>query len=160
MPTNKNYIPWEKTQHTRKKTVILPFYYDIYQNDLTQFKSYLYQIYNDQKFTFKLTFEFSFLLVLSEDARIVSESEKKKNPELKKYKYKLMYNLFYPSTNTRLDSFENPVVVDNKNDIESIISKVKKEDLIEKVTIKVANNSAWKFYKILGIAFIYMKCQI
>ncbi len=153
MPVNKNYIPWEKTQHTRKKTVFLPFNYDIYKNDLTQFKSYLYQIYNDQKFTFKLTFEFSFLLVLSEDARIVSESEKKKNPELKKYKYKLMYNLFYPSTNTRLDSFENPVVVDNKNDIESIISKVKKEDLIEKVTRQVANNSAWKFYKFLGIAF-------
>jgi len=153
MPVNKNYIPWEKTQHTRKKTVFLPFNYDIYKNDLTQFKSYLYQIYNDQKFTFKLTFEFSFLLVLSEDARIVSESEKKKNPELKKYKYKLMYNLFYPSTNTRLDSFENPVVVDNKNDIESIISKVKKEDLIEKVTTKVANNSAWQFYKFLGIAF-------
>ncbi len=157
MPVNKNYIPWEKTQHTRKKTVFLPFNYDIYKNDLTQFKSYLYQIYNDQKFTFKLTFEFSFLLVLSEDARIVSESEKKKNPELKKYKYKLMYNLFYPSTNTRLDSFENPVVVDNKNDIESIISKVKKEDLIEKVTRQVANNSAWKFYKFLGIAFhIYL----
>jgi len=153
MPANKNYIPWEKTQHTRKKTVFLPFNYDIYKNDLTQFKSYLYQIYNDQKFTFKLTFEFSFLLVLSEDARIVSESEKKKNPELKKYKYKLMYNLFYPSTNTRLESFENPVVVDNKNDIESIISKVKKEDLIEKVTTKVATDSAWQFYKFLGIAF-------
>ena len=67
--------------------------------------------------------------------------------------YKLKYNLFYPSTNTRLDSFENPVVVDNKNDIERIISKVEKEDLIEKITRQVANNSAWKFYKFLGIAF-------
>ena len=65
----------------------------------------------------------------------------------------MKYNLFYPSTNTRLDSFENPVVVDNKNDIERIIAKVEKEDLIEKVTRQVANNSAWKFYKFLGIAF-------
>ena len=44
MPTNKNYIPWEKTQHTRKKTVFLPFNYDIYNGDLTQFRNYLYQI--------------------------------------------------------------------------------------------------------------------
>ena len=128
-----------------KSTWIKPFNYDIYQNDLTQFKNYLYQIYNDQKFTFKLTFEFSFLLVLTEDARMISAVDRKGNPELKKYMYKLKYNLFYPSTNTRLDSFENPVVVDNKNDIESIICKVEKEDLIEKVTRQVANNSAWKF---------------
>ena len=153
MPANKNYMPWEKTEHTRKKTVFLPFNYDIYTHDLSQFKNYLYQIYNDQKFTFKLTFEFSFLLVLTEDARIIGASERTQNPELKKYMYKLKYNLFYPSTNTRLDSFENPVVVDNKNDIKSIISKVQKEDLIEKITRQVANNSAWKFYKFLGIAF-------
>ncbi len=68
MPTNTNYIPWEKTQHTRKKTVFLPFNYDIYQNDLSQFRNYLYQIYNYKKFAYKLTFEFSFLLVLTEDA--------------------------------------------------------------------------------------------
>ncbi len=37
--------------------------------------------------------------------------------------------------------------------IDSIISKVKKEDLIEKVTTKVATDSAWQFYKFLGIAF-------
>ena len=101
MPANKNYMPWEKTEHTRKKTVFLPFNYDIYQNDLSQFKNYLYQIYNDQKFTFKLTFEFSFLLVLSEDARIIGASERKGNPELEKYIYRLRYQLFYPSTNTR-----------------------------------------------------------
>ena len=54
MPANKNYMPWEKTEHTRKKTVFLPFNYDIYTHDLSQFKNYLYQIYNDQKFTFKI----------------------------------------------------------------------------------------------------------
>ena len=152
MPANKNYIPWEKTEHTRKKTVFLPFNYDIYQNDLSQFRNYLYQIYNDQKFTYKLTFEFSFILVLDEDYREIGEKEKK-NPKLRRFNYRLRYNLFYPSTNTRLESFENPVVVDNKNDIERIIAKVEKEDLIEKLTKQVANNSAWKFYKFLGITF-------
>ena len=71
----------------------------------------------------------------------------------KKYIYRLRYQLFYPSTNTRLESFEKPVVVDNKKDIERIIATVEKEDLIEKLTRQVANNSAWKIYKFLGIAF-------
>ena len=68
-PRNKNYIPWEKTEHKRKKTVFLPFNYDIYTRNLDEFKKYLYEIYNDQKFTFKITFEFSYLLVLAEDKR-------------------------------------------------------------------------------------------
>ncbi len=72
MPANKNYMPWEKTQHTRKKTVFLPFNYEIYQNDLSQFRNYLYQIYNEQKFTYKITFEFSFLSVLSEDSLLLN----------------------------------------------------------------------------------------
>ena len=67
-----------KDRTHKKETVFLPFNYDIYQNDLSQFRNYLYQLYNDQKFTFKLTFEFSFLLVLSEDSRTVSESDRSK----------------------------------------------------------------------------------
>ena len=126
MPANRNYIPWENTEHKRKKTVFLPFNYDIYEHDLSQFRNYLYQIYNEQKFTYKLTFEFSFLLVLNENYREIGEKEKKK-PELKRFNYRLRYNLFYPSTNTRLESFDNPVVVDNKNDIERIIAKLKKK---------------------------------
>ena len=61
-PTDKNYVPWEKTEHSRKKTLYLPFEYDIYNKDLSQFKNYLLKIYNDQKFTFKLTFEFFILI--------------------------------------------------------------------------------------------------
>ena len=41
--------------------------------------------------------------------------------------YKLKYNLFYPSTNTRLDSFENPVVVDNKMILKVLFLKFKKK---------------------------------
>ncbi len=57
-PRNIKYIPWEKIEHKRKKTVFLPFSYDIYTRNLDQFKKYLYEIYNNQKFTFKITFEF------------------------------------------------------------------------------------------------------
>jgi hypothetical protein len=38
-PRNKNYIPWEKTEHKRKKTVFLPFHYDIYTRNLDEFKN-------------------------------------------------------------------------------------------------------------------------
>ena len=62
LPTNKNYVPWEKTEHSRKKTQFLPFSYDIYKRDLSQFSSYLHQIFNDQKITFKINFEFSFFI--------------------------------------------------------------------------------------------------
>ena len=91
--------------------------------------------------------------MLTEDKREIANTEKRLKPELRRFNYILQYNLFYPSTNTRLESFDNPVVVDNKNDIERIIAKVEKEDLIEKLTKQVANNSAWKFYKFLGITF-------
>ena len=49
----------------------------IYKRDLSQFSSYLHQIFNDQKFTFKITFEFSFLLILSDDYRVITDSQKK-----------------------------------------------------------------------------------
>ena len=42
-----------------------------------------------------------------------------------------MFTLHYASTNTRLKGFENPVVVDSKNDINNIIDKISKADLIE-----------------------------
>ena len=120
-PKNRDYVPFEKKEHTRKKTFYLPFNYDIYNRDLTQFKNDLYKIYNEQKFTFKLTFEFTFLLVLAEDKREISSTLKE---QYTKYNYVLQYNLFYPSTNTRLDDFKNPIAVDSKKDIENIISKI------------------------------------
>ena len=56
------------------------------------------------------------------------------NVKYKKYNYALEYQLFYASTNTRLKGFENPVVVDNKKEIESIIRKIESKDLIESLT--------------------------
>jgi len=64
----------------------------------------------------------------------------------------LQYKLFYSSTNTRLKHFENPVVVDNKNDLERIIKLVEKEDLIGHL-VDQRDSSRWNFYKFLGITF-------
>ena len=63
-----------------------------------------------------------------------------------------MFSLHYASTNTRLKGFENPVVVDNKKDINNIIDKISKADLIEEFTNK-RKNSQWKFYKFLDVEF-------
>jgi hypothetical protein len=77
-PAHKDYIPIEKTEHARKKTFYLHFDYDIYNKILTQFKNDLYNIYNQQKYSFKITFEFSFLLVLAEGYREISDETKSK----------------------------------------------------------------------------------
>ena len=55
---NRDYSPWEKTEHTRKKTFVYAF--DGHVQILNQ---YLNEIYNKQKFTFKITLQFSFLLI-------------------------------------------------------------------------------------------------
>jgi hypothetical protein len=53
------------------------------KKDLSQFKNYLYKIYNDQKYTFKITFEFSVLLVLDHDEDNRGMSELLKNNKIK-----------------------------------------------------------------------------
>ena len=53
---NKDYIPIEKTEYTRKKTFIYDF-----DGGVTKILGiYLMKIYKQQKFTFKSTIEFSF----------------------------------------------------------------------------------------------------
>ena len=90
----------------------------------------LYDIYNKQRLTIKITLQVSYLLI--------SEVEKKGVSSI-------TFDIHYASTNTRLKGFENPVVVDNKKDINNIIDKVSKADLIEQF-IKSRKDSSWKFY--------------
>jgi hypothetical protein len=78
IPNNKDYIPREKKEHARKKTFYMPFNYDIYSRDLSEFESMLYKIYNEQKYTFKITFELSFLLVLAKNQRELDKEQKDK----------------------------------------------------------------------------------
>jgi hypothetical protein len=62
------------------------------------------------------------------------------------------FDLHYSSTNTRPKEFKNPVVVDNKKDIDNIIKKLTSIDLIEYYTMS-RKDSKWKFYKFLDVKF-------
>ena len=83
---NKDYKPIEKTEHTRKKTFVYAF-----NGNVTKILGdYLLNIYRQQKFTFKLTIEFSFL-------RIKLETDDKDMT--------VEFDLRLASTNTRPEGF-------------------------------------------------------
>ena len=58
------------------------------------------------------------------------------------------FDLRFASTNTRPEGFKNPVVVDNKKDIDKIINKLSDVILIEYFMNK-SLASKWKFYRFL-----------
>ena len=119
---NKDYVPIEKTEHTRKKTFVYPFNGNvtkILNNDLMN-------IYKQQKFTFKLTIEFSFLLVSVDDENFDTRKKRDNNNYIR-----VDFDLRFASTNTRPEGFKNPVVVDNKKDIDKIINKLTDLNLVE-----------------------------
>ena len=66
-------------------------------------------IYKQQKITFKLTIEFSFLLINSDSAKFQPERIWNENNYIR-----VDFDLRLASTNTRPEGFKNPVVVDNK----------------------------------------------
>ena len=101
-------------------------------------------IYKQQKFTFKLTVEFSFLLIDVDHTYY--------KPYVKDRHISVYFALFLASTNRRPKGFENPVVVDNKKDIDDIIKKLTSADLIEQF-MKQRADSRWKFYKFLDVKF-------
>ena len=130
---NKDYIPIEKTEHTRKKT----FIYDFNGNVTKILGDYLLNIYRQQKFTFKLTVEFSFLRIKVEEVNKAIDVE---------------FDLRLASTNTRPIGFKNPVVVDNKKDIDDIINKLSNLNLVE-YFMNESISSKWKFYRFLDVKF-------
>ena len=140
---NKDYVPIEKTEHTRKKTFIYPF-----NGNITKIlNNYLMNIYQQQKFTFKLTIEFSFLLIRIDNERF----DPRRIWDYNNYS-RVDFELRLASTNTRPEGFVNPVVVDNKKDIDKIINKLTNLNLIEYFMQK-SISSKWKFYKFLDVKF-------
>ena len=91
---NKDYIPTEKTEHTRKKT----FVYNFNGNVTKILNDYLINIYKQQKFTFKLTIEFSFLLIKVDNDNFDSRKIWNKNNYIQ-----VDFDLRLASTNTRPD---------------------------------------------------------
>ena len=130
---NKDYIPIEKTEHTRKKTFVFPFNGNVQKSLATN----LLNIYKQQKFTFKVAIEFTFLLIT-----IMKE----------KGSTFIDFKIHYASTNTRPNEFKNPVVVDNKKDVDNIIKILSNADLIEQFTNR-RTDSKTKFYKFLEVKF-------
>ena len=51
-----------------------------------------------------------------------------------------------------LKEFKNPVVVDNKKDVNDIIKKISQADLLDEFTL-ARNDSAWKFWRFLAAEF-------
>ena len=98
-------------------------------------------IYKQQKYTFKLTIEFSFL-------RIKIDYDDFKITKI----IPVEFGLMLASTNTRPEGFKNPVVVDNKKDINNIIDKLLKLNLVE-YFMNDAESSKWKFYRFLDVKF-------
>ncbi len=66
-------------------------------------------IYKQQKFTFKLTIEFSFLLIDVDSENFDQVRIWNENNYIR-----VDFDLRLASTNTRPEGFKNPVVVDNK----------------------------------------------
>ncbi len=71
--------------------------------------NYLLIIYRQQKYTFKLTIEFSFLKIKVEEVKKVVN---------------VQFDLRLASKNTRPEVFKNPAVVDNKRDTDKTIYKL------------------------------------
>jgi hypothetical protein len=141
--SNKDYVPIEKTEHTRKKTFVFPF-----TGNITKIlNNYLMNIYKQQKFTFKLTIEFSFLRIKVDDEGFKTKYIGDKNNYIT-----VEFDLRLASTNTRPEGFKNPVVVDNKKDIDKIINKLADLNLIEYFMNESAS-SEWKFYRFLDVKF-------
>jgi hypothetical protein len=111
-----DYKPWQKTEHNRKKTFVYAIESDVInsyekmkeQKDIKviiqqekmdiqainqQLKNMLFDIFSKQKFTFKITIQFSFLLI-------------KEEGEDDPFEVKVNYRLFSASTNTRLKSLK------------------------------------------------------
>jgi len=134
---NRDYVPTEKTEHTRKKT----FVYDFNGNIIRTVGIYLMDIYKQQKYTFKLTIEFSFLRIkIDYDAF-----------EFDKF-IPVEFDLRLASTNTRPDFLKIPVVVDNKKDVDNIIKRLLDLNLVE-YYMNEAESSKWKFYRFLDVKF-------
>ena len=127
---NKDYIPIEKTEHTRKKT----FIYDFNGNFTKVLDHYLLNIYRQQKFTFKLTIEFSFLRIKVDDEDFGTKDSSGK----------IKTNYITVDFDLRL--------VDNKKDIDRIINKLTDLNLVE-YFMNESISSKWKFYRFLDVKF-------
>jgi hypothetical protein len=109
IPKNHDYINFKKQI---KKTYIYPF--SGYFTDLNKFVN---EIFNKQKFTFKINISFGYTLITEEKETLGAGNYDDADV------YKISFKFFDASTNTRI--FKNPVLIDNKKDVEKFVMLVK-----------------------------------
>ncbi len=59
----------------------------------------------------------------------------------------------YASTNTHPEAFKNPVVVDNKKDIDNMVKTLSKTNLVVDITKQLPDSKYTKFYRFLDVKF-------
>ena len=127
IPRNHDYTNFKKE---KKKTFNFK-----YNDEPLELSNLLYGIFNKQKYRYKINISFAFTLI-------------KEEKDGKKYIVK--FKFFDASTNTRI--LDHPETIDNKKDIDLLVQKIQKMNLVEKL-IQKREDSAWKFYEFNYVRF-------
>ena len=106
-----------------------------YNDEPLELSNLLYHIFNKQKYRYKINISFAFTLI-----REVHED----------FRYEVKFQFFDASTNTRI--LDHPEMIDNKKDIDLLVQKIQKMNLVEKL-IKKREGSSWKFYEFIYVRF-------
>jgi hypothetical protein len=127
IPRNHDYTNFKKE---KKKTFNFK-----YNDEPLELSNLLYGIFNKQKYRYKINISFAFTLIKEEkDGK----------------KYIIKFKFFDASTNTRI--LDHPETIDNKKDIDLLVQKIQKMNLVEKL-IQKREDSAWKFYEFNYVRF-------
>ena len=130
LPSNKDYPSW--IDGSRKTT-----HNFMYSGAVGELDTLLYQVFNQQKYRFKINISFAFILI--------KESQGDKN-------YQVEFKFWDASTNTRIFKDTPATTIDNKKDMDNLLNRINIQNEIEKLT-NLENGSQWKFYKFVYVRF-------
>jgi len=133
LPKNHDY---KNYSGDKKKTFNYKF-----DGDISKLNDVLNDLYNKQKFSFKINISFGFTLI--------KESVDRNRDTFNK-EYLVEFKKFDASTNSRL--FTHPKLIDNTMDIQNINNEILRTNLIDKL-VDLRDDSAWRFYEFLYVRF-------
>jgi hypothetical protein len=117
LPKNYDYI--KKSDNKRKLT-----YNYMYNGEFGEIDLLLYQVFNQQKYRYKINISFGFILI-----------RETQNFDNDKKEFEIKFKFFDVSTNTRLFKDSPAITIDNKNDLDNLVQRVNgdkaKEELIK-----------------------------
>ena len=132
LPKNKDYPRW--SDGTRKTT-----HNFMYNGAVGELVLLLYQVFNQQKYRFKINISFAFILI--------KETQDNENKI-----YQVEFKFWDASTNTRILKDSPATTIDNKKDVDNLLDRINIQNEKEKLT-NLSNSSSWKFYKFLYVRF-------